>query len=156
MSAGTRRGGSVNIGDYLIFIVLIALIAFFSFYVEAFRSSVNLINILRQEVAPLLQALDQEAQQARPAVGADGLSPGYIPGLSLFAQAGVVGIKRHEGVVDALSGVEAGFLVGQLAKDLFSVGHGASSSLSGGAETLQPRGDCQVSAVAPAEVGGGA
>lgn len=48
MSAGAKHKKSVNIGYYLIFIVLVALIIFFSVKIEAFRSSVNLINILRQ------------------------------------------------------------------------------------------------------------
>ncbi|MDR1613327.1 MAG: ABC transporter permease [Planctomycetota bacterium] len=47
MGAGGKKG-SVNFADYMILIVLAALILFFGFYIEAFRSSVNLINILRQ------------------------------------------------------------------------------------------------------------
>lgn len=46
MGSGSKK--SFNVGDYMIFVVLAALVLFFGSYVEAFRSPVNLINILRQ------------------------------------------------------------------------------------------------------------
>lgn len=47
MSGGNKRS-AINFGDYMILVILVALSVFFGAYIEAFRSSINLINILRQ------------------------------------------------------------------------------------------------------------
>ncbi len=48
MDKGGAKAQSVNFSDYMILVVLVLLTAFFAVWVEAFRSPVNLMNILRQ------------------------------------------------------------------------------------------------------------
>lgn len=99
------------------------------------------VHVLLAELAPLLEVLDEECQQLRRPVGADPLRAVPVPGLRLVAEGSVVRAERFEGVVDALTGVEAGVLVGLLADDLFSVHGKASDVACGGVESPQVTSD---------------
>lgn len=85
----------------------------------------EVVDIVRAELAPLLEALDEEAKQTKPPSFSDGQPPLAVGCLLCGCHARDGGLRRHEGVVDAGAGVDAVALVRLLAKDLFSV-HGCS------------------------------
>lgn len=112
----------------------------------------QVVDLLRREVAPLLQVLDEEAQQTRRPVGTDPLGSLPVGGLRLRAEGAVLGVERHEGVVDALTGVEAVTLVGLLAQDLFSVHGVAPVARSSGEREGSAGSVAEVLGIAPVSV----
>lgn len=145
MSAGPRNKKAVNIGDYLIFFVLVALVAFFSLYVEAFRSSINLINILRQVSIVGIAAVGGTLVML---TGGIDLSAGAVIGISGMMLAQL--LKMYPGytvplvilvlVICAVIGLINAFFINELKIPPLIVTLGVMTSLRGGVYLTADRG----------------
>ncbi|MDR3211810.1 MAG: ABC transporter permease [Planctomycetota bacterium] len=145
MSYSGRTKSQINVGDYLIFLVLLALVVFFSLFIESFRSSVNLINILRQVSIVGIAAVGGTLVML---TGGIDLSAGAVIGISGMILARL--LKAYPGhtvlwvvlvlVVCLLIGVVNAFFINELKIPPLIVTLGAMTSLRGGVYLTAERG----------------
>lgn len=145
MEKGGAKHGSFNFSDYMILIVLVALVVFFAIFVEAFRSPVNLINILRQVSIVGIAAVGGTLVML---TGGIDLSAGAVIGISGMILARLLKAYPDQTipvvalvlVICAIIGLLNAFFINQLKIPPLIVTLGAMTALRGGVYLTADRG----------------
>lgn len=139
------KHGAIRISDYMILVVLVALLVFFGVFIDAFRTPVNLINILRQVSIVGIAAVG--ATMVMLTGGID-LSSGAVIGISGMLLARYLkAYPGHAVVIVVLVLVACGvigfvnaFFINELKIPPLIVTLGAMTSLRGGVYLTADRG----------------